>query len=311
MLEVNSSSGNPTLSMYKTDGTTLGIFLNAGSNSYFNTGGNVGIGLTSPNQKMSIVGANTAPTLSGSQGTLSVLTGATDYGIVMGTKSSGNGWVQVKRVDGTATAYNLELQPLGGNVGIGTANPVLKFSVLSNINTNNTTTPLILLGSDRNDRYASFNVIRGSDSEKIGLGISTSNDNLPIERMRITSGGSVVVNNLGTGLVYSNAGALTSTNPSDERLKNDITDLQYGLNEILQLRPVSYNWKNDTINQGKQFGFIAQEVQEIMPELISEFTTTEDEEEVVRLGLDKEGIYATLVNAIKELKAEIELLKQK
>lgn len=131
------------------------------------------------------------------------------------------------------------------------------------------------------------------------------------ERMRITSGGNVVINNLGTGIVYSNGGALTSTNPSDERLKDDISDLQYGLNEILQLRPVSYNWKNDTINQGKQFGFIAQEVQEIMPELISEFTTTEDEKEVVRLGLDKEGIYATLVNAIKELKAEIELLKQK
>jgi hypothetical protein len=132
------------------------------------------------------------------------------------------------------------------------------------------------------------------------------------------SNGSLKLATLGTGLVYSNGGTLTSTNPSDERLKDDITDLQYGLNEILQLRPVSYNWKNDTINQGKQFGFIAQEVQEVMPELISEFTTIEDDEEVVRLGLDKEGIYATLVNAIKEqnkvlvqLKAEIELLKQK
>ena len=118
--------------------------------------------------------------------------------------------------------------------------------------------------------------------------------------------------------MYSNGGFLTNTPVSDERLKDDITDLEYGLAEILQLRPVTYNWKNDTINQGKQFGFIAQEVQEIMPDLISEFTTTEDEEEVVRLGLDKEGIYATLVNAIKEqnkvlvqLKSEIELLKQK
>lgn len=117
----------------------------------------------------------------------------------------------------------------------------------------------------------------------------------------------VSFSNLGTGLVYSSSGFLTSTNPSDSRLKDNITDLQYGLNEILKLRPVSYNWKNDNINQGKQFGFIAQEVQEVMPELVKEFETEDGE----RLGLDKEGIYAALVNAIKELKAEIEILKNK
>ena len=117
--------------------------------------------------------------------------------------------------------------------------------------------------------------------------------------------GATFVTNLGTGLVYSNGGALTSTNPSDSRLKDDITDLQYGLNEILQLRPVSYNWKDDKINQGKQFGFIAQEVQEVMPELVKEFETEEGE----RLGLDKEGIYAALVNAIQEQQKQIEELK--
>ena len=73
----------------------------------------------------------------------------------------------------------------------------------------------------------------------------------------------------------------------------------------------NYNWINDTANQGKQFGFIAQEVHEIMPDLINEFTITEDEEEVVRLGLDKEAIFVAMVNAIKELKAEIEILKTK
>jgi hypothetical protein len=120
--------------------------------------------------------------------------------------------------------------------------------------------------------------------------------------------------NLGTGLVYSNGGFLTSTNPSDRRLKDNILNLQYGLNEILKLRPVSYNWKDDKINQGKQFGFIAQEVQEVMPELVKEFETKEGE----RLGLDKDGIYAALVKAIqeqqtqiKELRKEIEILKNK
>jgi hypothetical protein len=129
------------------------------------------------------------------------------------------------------------------------------------------------------------------------------------EKFRFFQNANLRIQSLGTGLVYSSSGTLTNSSPSDERLKEDITDFKYGLSEILQLRPVSYNWKNDKINQGKQFGFIAQEVKEIMPELISEFTTTDNEEEVVRLGLDKEGIYAALINAIKELKAEIEILK--
>jgi hypothetical protein len=128
------------------------------------------------------------------------------------------------------------------------------------------------------------------------------------EKFRIFQNANVRIQSLGTGTVFSNSGTLTNVNPSDIRLKNDIIDLEYGLNEILQLRPVSYNWKNDKINQGKQFGFIAQEVQEIMPKLISEFTTTEDEEEVIRLGLDKEGIYATLVNAIQEQQKIIQSL---
>ena len=110
------------------------------------------------------------------------------------------------------------------------------------------------------------------------------------------------VDSLGTGLVYSNGGTLTSTNPSDRNLKTEITDLNYGLNEIMQLRPVSYLWKNDTINQGKQFGFIAQEVQEVMPEIVKDGEY---------LGLDKEAIFVTLINAIKELNNKITQLENK
>jgi hypothetical protein len=106
------------------------IYSNATERMRIAAGGNVGIGTTSPNQKLSVIALNSTPTLAGNQGTFSVLQGAADYGIVMGTKSSGNGWVQVKRVDGTATAYDLELQPLGGNVGIGTTSPNLKLTVL-------------------------------------------------------------------------------------------------------------------------------------------------------------------------------------
>ena len=123
--------------------------------------------------------------------------------------------------------------------------------------------------------------------------------------MRITSGGVVTINNLGTGPVYSNSGVLSNTPPSDERLKNNITNISWGLNDILKLRPVSFNWKDDRANQGKQFGFIAQEVHSIMPEAIKIFG-----EDFKYLGLEKDAIYATLVKAVQELSAEIDILKQ-
>jgi hypothetical protein len=146
----------------------------------------------------------------------------------------------------------------------------------------------------------------GMYSEAGGMGFWGGST--PVENMRINNNGTVKISTLGTGTVYSNSGVLTNINPSDERLKDEITDISYGLNEILQLRPVTYNWKNDTIKQGKQFGFIAQEVQKLMPELVKEFKTKDGKKDVTRLGLDKEAIFTILVNAIQELNKKIQTL---
>ena len=150
---------------------------------------------------------------------------------------------------------------------------------------------------------------------------SVTTDTAPTERMRITSGGNVGINtsspsytldvngtarfgsaivaSLGTGLVYSSGGTLTSTNPSDQRLKNNIQSISYGLDEILKLNPVTFNWIEDKINQGKQYGFIAQEVQKIMPDLVKNLGIKD------YLGLDKEAIFTILVRAIQQLNDKI------
>jgi hypothetical protein len=202
-----------------------------------------------------------------------------------------------------------------GNVGLGTTSPFAPSSSWRTMEIKGSTTTTITgLFARNSDNSAWFGFyLNPSAGATIG---TTSVHRLQfvtqdIERIGVETNGNVKINNLGTGSVFSNGGVLTNTNPSDERLKENIDDLEYGLTEILQLRPVSYNWINDSANQGKQFGFIAQEVQEIMPDLINEFTITDDKEEVVRLGLDKEAIFVAMVNAIKELKAEIDLLKQK
>ena len=92
-------------------------------------GGNVGIGTISPTNNLSILGADQTsnPTLGTNAGKFGIFngTGSGTYGMIMGVINNGNSYIQVQRIDGTATAYNLLLQPSGGNVGIGiaTANP--------------------------------------------------------------------------------------------------------------------------------------------------------------------------------------------
>jgi hypothetical protein len=101
---------------------------------------------------------------------------------------------------------------------------------------------------------------------------------------------------------------------SDVRLKENISNVPYGLCEVKQLEPVRYSFKNDE-SKTLKYGFLAQCIQQIMPDLITTHPTDLIEGEPV-LQFDKEAIWSSLVNAIKqqqiqidELKAEIELLK--
>lgn len=84
---------------------------------------------------------------------------------------------------------------------------------------------------------------------------------------------------------------------SDARLKENIVDLPPQLANILALRPVEFDYK---ASKGHQIGFIAQEVQAIYPDLISE-----NSEGYLNLSsLDKTT--SRLVKAIQELKALVD-----
>jgi hypothetical protein len=99
---------------------------------------------------------------------------------------------------------------------------------------------------------------------------------------------------------YSFAGS----NVSDIRLKENIEVINYNATEkLLQLSPVSYNMiEHPTIHKS---GFIAQEVKEILPNFV---TGNESEDE--HLGVDYNGILALAVKAIQELKSENDTLKE-
>lgn len=113
-------------------------------------------------------------------------------------------------------------------------------------------------------------------------------------------------------LANSSWGLLTNGNTnaagyyynSDERLKKNITTLSDSLNKVLALRGVSYEWKDQTLptKRNTEFGFIAQEVETVAPELVK---TDEDGYKSV----DYPRVVPLLVEAIKTQQVQIEALK--
>ncbi|MFK7932568.1 MAG: tail fiber domain-containing protein [Saprospiraceae bacterium] len=87
---------------------------------------------------------------------------------------------------------------------------------------------------------------------------------------------------------------------SDVRLKFNIQTLDQQLNKIINLRPVSYNYKNDK-NGKAEIGFIAQEVQQLFPEFVA--TPGND-----TLGLSYAHIGVIAIQGIKEQQQIIESL---
>ncbi len=90
---------------------------------------------------------------------------------------------------------------------------------------------------------------------------------------------------------------------SDVRLKKNILPLTDALSRVTQLRGVNYQWRDTDKDQGKiQMGLIAQEVEEVFPEVVST-----DEDGFKSVAYSK--LVAALIEAVKELKAENDDLK--
>lgn len=101
----------------------------------------------------------------------------------------------------------------------------------------------------------------------------------------------------------------SSSSPlSDERLKMNIQPIEGSLDIIKALNGVSFKWKNDglelNLNNLSQIGFIAQEVEKVIPTLV--YTTPEGYK-----GIHYANLVAVLVEAIKEQQNQIEVLKDK
>ena len=121
----------------------------------------------------------------------------------------------------------------------------------------------------------------------------------------------------GTISINANGEIVTS---SDKRLKNDLGDCEYGLNEVLQLKPKKYTWKDGPKDQKPTIGFFAQDLYGVMEEAgprtaklddKGNSVTDEDGKPDYDWGMNSNAIIAALVNAAKEQQQLIEDLKSR
>ena len=100
---------------------------------------------------------------------------------------------------------------------------------------------------------------------------------------------------------------------SDENLKTNIVEFTDGLNEIMKIEPVTYNYNEKTnFDQSeKHVGIVAQDIQKIAPYMVSDFDLVEHTEETVNKkgtfkSVDPSAFTYMLINAVKEQQQIIE-----
>lgn len=139
---------------------------------------------------------------------------------------------------------------------------------------------------------------------------NSSNVNNAIYAETDGSGNAIKARTTGSGYAGYFDGDIYTTGsylPSDIRWKRDISQIENALQMVKSLRGVQYLWNREKYPErgfktGKQYGLIAQEVEEIQPELVRE-------DQDGYKAVDYQKITAFLVEAVKEQQKQIEELK--
>ena len=295
--------------------------------------GNVGIGTTNPNYKLDVSGnirslstinvdrgsiAGTAANLTECRSinafSYNTLRNGSTTGFFIAPVDLNVPGIQV--VDSSNNAQNLAIQPYGGDVGIGNKAPsylldvrkgnvsgaIARFSAVNAhvIIESSTAGPAVLhlKPNTTGSKSGQFKVTAGN-----GYNFRWSNDaygTSEVSYMKLdtstTGGGDLTVK--GDIIAY---GA-----PSDRKYKENIKPIESALDKAMQLQGVTFDWKDSEsiLDIKEDIGFIAQDVEKVLPELVRDNGKG-------NLSLRYQGITPILLEAIKELKEEIDLLKSK
>ncbi len=198
--------------------------------------------------------------------------------------------------DSSAYVDNLFIDGSAERVGIGTTSPSSKLHVYT--------------GTDISmDASGNGQVRVEGNGYALGIALNASGafiyqnssarfmafGNNETEQVRLTTGGALhVVNDV----------VAFSSTPSDQKLKTNVKDIEYGLDTIMKLNPKQYDWKEDNRHD---IGFIAQEVEEVIPEIVKDNEWFDDKIKT----LDYEKLTAVLIKAVQEQQQQINKLEEK
>ena len=275
---VSTSGSNTAVTQYSTNnGSTYWYNYYNGSSFIFqdyafermriDSSGNVGIGTTSPTTKLTV------------NGDVLVTGGGTfmlrDNTCYLYAPSSNN------MTFITASTERARIDS-SGNLLVGQTSPVAseKFGVtnaangpaINGYNSNASLNSQVLnLIADRNTTNGTFFAIR------------YYNNGAAANKFYVQDGGQI----------YSTSTTITAI--SDETLKTNIKPLETGLNEILKLQPRRFDWIDES--DKNVAGFIAQEVESILPDLVKDYAYSDTE---TKKALKMGDMIPTLVKAIQE-----------
>ena len=263
------------------------------------TGGNVGVGTSSPGERLDVVGSarilrNTGATNTGDQNV--VVVGATTTGAYASSYGAG---LQFQITNST-----------GGYSGS---------RIVSRLNADNNTANLVFQA--RNYGFADSMTLDSSGNLLVGTTTSTP-AGISQQGLITTvapsgkNGINVATTGAGTAIQFANTafgqtgsvsiGSSTTAynTSSDYRLKNTIAPMTGALAKVAALKPCTYKWNADG-SDGE--GFIAHELAEVVPQCVTgEKDAVDAEGNPQYQGIDTSFLIATLTAAIQELKAIVD-----
>jgi hypothetical protein len=331
---INWYAGNVT-------GNNYTIYPDSNNTSAFNitSSGNVGIGTISPIGRLHVVDA-------ANFFVASFTGGGSANSLALGTAE---GTPSIAGYSSGGASINVSINPYGGNVGIGTSNADARLRVSGTYNGTQAIFANVegrgleiatSLTAGTNEAGSVLNA-RGAGSGTMIFQTEGS------ERMRITSGGNVTIGDSSTSntskLNYASPGvgsfngalelyhstsnvsgsgfmnfyvntsvigsigqlgttAVVYNTTSDYRLKEDLKPIK-GLEIVSKIKVYDYKWKSEDFRMD---GVLAHELQEVVP-----YAVTGEKDGEQMQSVDYSKLVPILVQAIQELKAEIEILKTK
>ena len=201
------------------------------------------------------------------QGTDAILVSAAVQAVAEGNHSSSSNATRLEFHTGASEAAAVKMMiSSAGNVGIGNTDPEAFGSLIDNLvvgTTSGNNGMTIVSGTDSGGRLCFAD---NTSSPQRGM-VEYSHDS---DSMKLNTNGA-------TRTTIDSSGNLTQTANitafSDRRLKSDIQTVENALDKVEQLRGVTYT-RNDIKENGQQLGVIAQEVEEVFPQVV---LTADDE----------------------------------